>query len=385
VVDWSSFAIHGRMNGAESVEISDSEGGQNYIRDSFSVNRYHNQFYEDPWSFSKPNTTYQIWVRARNSYGVSAWSSPLTVTTGSAPTPSQPSSSPTGTKIDGGFDLSWGSSSGATSYILKYRSYAGTFTKPVSGTSTSLTGLEYGVTYYISVAAKNSSGTSPYNPEDDTLNPATTAPKTPAISNPSVTNNSITIHCDNGMTGNYDDIEIQRYTSGSSYIDSMFLSKSNYNAGIRDVTWTGLPQGTDYIFKARSSFGISGVTLYSVDWSNNISTSTNARPTDWKWTTAKDIYGHKVKGNDFSILASEWNIFTDRINQFRSYKLGPGQSYSFTTAVSVGDNKVYAYMFNQAIDAIDDIVYTGLSHKLPNQDCIASDFNVLMDKLNSIS
>ncbi len=66
------------------------------------------------------------------------------------------------TQGDAKVALVWGSSTGATSYTVKYgtspNSYGSTFATGVTGTSSTVTGLTNGTTYYFMVAAVNASG-----------------------------------------------------------------------------------------------------------------------------------------------------------------------------------------------------------------------------------
>ncbi len=65
--------------------------------------------------------------------------------------------------------LVWGSSTGATSYTVKYgtssNSYGSTFATGVTGTSSTVTGLTNGTTYYFMVTAVNASGSQDANAE----------------------------------------------------------------------------------------------------------------------------------------------------------------------------------------------------------------------------
>lgn len=282
------------------------------------------------------------------------------------PIPATPSAPLISSRIEGGFNVYWGSVVGATSYTLKYTNYIGTYTKVVSGTSTSLTGLFFGTTYLLSVGANNSSGSSAYSSE----NPATTAPKTPSISQGTVTNTSIQIYTGT-MSGNYDAVYIERYSSGGT------LLETKTSTGSSNVTFTGLTSGTAYVFKAYSTFYISGVTLISVSYSNTLTITSSARPANWSWVSTV------ASGSDILISADEWNDFADRVNLFRAYKgLFP---YGFTTVYSGWD--WYAYVANQGRNAINDMSPpTGVPSTVTSgvTTISASFFNGLKDSLNSI-
>ena len=89
-------------------------------------------------------------------------------------------------------------------------------------------------------------------------------------------------------------------------------------------------EGTQYIEKTRYIITIS-------------------KPVQWEWSSdisqgnTLQITGHEIH----PITADEWNLFTERINEFRNY-IG-STSYSFTT-VATSDNFMDAY--NEAVDAI---------------------------------
>lgn len=138
-------------------------------------------------------------------------------------------------------------------------------------------------------------------------------------------------------------------------------------------TFTGLTVNTTYTFGCRV-----------FDNANNISTmlTTSAttvsnRPANFSWTTAK------TSGGNFNLTASEWDALTQRINDFRSYK--SLAAYSFTNA-PYSDGQFYAFMFNQAVTAINDMsppTATPASQASGNY-IYASLLNGLVSSLNSI-
>lgn len=134
-------------------------------------------------------------------------------------------------------------------------------------------------------------------------------------------------------------------------------------------TVSGLASGTTYTLYAFAK-ALDG-NYYSAG-SATITTISN-RPASWSW------YSSKISGGNFSLTASEWNDFTARINQFRTYK-GLG-NYGFSTAYS--GNPFYAYMFNEARNAISSMASV-MSTVSSNQDILANYLNSLRDSLNSI-
>ena len=100
------------------------------------------------------------------------------------------------------------------------------------------------------------------------------------------------------------------------------------------------------------------------------------RPADWSWWSS--IYS----GAPIQITASEYNAFTERINEFRAYC---GLSdYSFTRASSGGT--IRASMVGQCCDAISDMDPPSSPPYAPAAgDAItARFFNRMMNALNSI-
>jgi hypothetical protein len=94
----------------------------------------------------------------------------------------------------------------------------------------------------------------------------------------------------------------------------------------------------------------------------------------------------KVSGQTFNLLATEWNGFTARINEFRYYKGFP--TYSYTVAVPGMD--FGWYMFNEARNQINDMsAYFFRTPNMPatvasGDDVYASYLNDLVDCMNAI-
>lgn len=121
--------------------------------------------------------------------------------------------------------------------------------------------------------------------------------------------------------------------------------------------------------------------MASLSWFYTIKqgTSSYTRPSNWSWATSK------VAGSTFNITATEWNNFCTRINEFRRYKLGLGNDYTFTTAYK--GNAFTAAMYNQARNAIN-VMNPSTSipvYRNKGDTIYASDINRLRDSLNSIA
>ena len=142
---------------------------------------------------------------------------------------------------------------------------------------------------------------------------------------------------------NNDDVRMQvyLYDGNGGFIDSYY---SGYVAsgGYASLNMTSLVPG-DYQFRIRAQDRDG---LYSSLSDSRSFTITGYRPATWSWSTTFSA------GNATSKLtAAEWNNFCDHINVMRDYKGWP--AISFYNAVA--GEKIYDYMFNQVVNAIDDM------------------------------
>jgi len=142
------------------------------------------------------------------------------------PIPETPSSAPVITsRIEGGYNLSWGESLYATYYRLKYYYNGSEQTAGVYNTTHTLTNLGYGISYELSVKGMNDSGESDYT----SINIGTTAPKSPGnITSPLISANDIDIRVADGMSGNFDHIRVYKYDSADNLLGYLDLTKTNY-------------------------------------------------------------------------------------------------------------------------------------------------------------
>jgi len=116
------------------------------------------------------DTTYYIWIKAKNNIGVSGFSPRASGTPSAfAATPPSPQSAPTVIAGSGQLTVSWQTAEGATAYEI----WAGTSSNPtistkrgddVTALSSIITGLTNGTTYYVWIKAKNTIGTSNFSP-----------------------------------------------------------------------------------------------------------------------------------------------------------------------------------------------------------------------------
>ena len=114
--------------------------------------------------------------------------------------------------------------------------------------------------------------------------------------------------------------------------------------------------------------------LYYRAGSGSVTVQSNVvRPSNFYWSG--------VSSGSRLISASEWNRFTDKINDFNRFK---GRStYSFTRASS--GNRFFAYMFNEARNQISNMTSVSVSTKSTGEVIRASDFIALETALNRIN
>jgi hypothetical protein len=279
---------------------------------------------------ASPNTWYTVGVRVIDVAGNYS-----TKTTNVKTLATIPSSPTVISRSEGGFTLSWSAISGATSYQLDYKPSINSVwnTVQVSGSSTSIGSLAYGLVYDFRVRAYIDSWS-----DYSGISNATVNPKTPTISG-SYNGSTISIYTA-GLSGTtFDYIVIERLNQSGTYIDQ----KSVTNSG-DGVSWSIASNDIkNYKFRAYSTKG----SLSSLSYSNYIE---YARPDDFNWTG-----GNKTQGGTLVVLASDWNALQSRINQFRTYK---GLGLTSFTSVSKG-NKITAALYNQLANSINALGSTG--------------------------
>lgn len=185
-----------------------------------------------------------------------------------------------------------------------------------------------------------------------------------------VTANSITCYVynlDTVYSGN--DRYIYWYANGV-YKGISYLSAYVSSGG--SIILSGLAINTTYSLQA---------TIYYNNGQNSViltglATTLAARPSYYYWTYSK------YSGGNFNLTASEWNGLLNNINAVRNYK--GYSSYSFTYAYS--GNPFYAYMFNQAVYAIQGIPGYGYYLTTVSSDSIvyASYLNNLVSEINAV-
>jgi Fibronectin type III domain len=329
----------------------------------------------------QPNTYYEFRVRIVNGSNLSE----LGYDTAGGSTQSNQTPAPTNFSMSGVSEtqlyFSWNGVSGASFYDVQIYS-------PISDSRTEYGsfywgGLSPNTLYYGQVRAYDSSrsGYSAWTyatgrtlaPPPDTTNPSLSF-STPSGSD--VTSSSIYAYAyaSDNKELSYFQFYLDNVVKSTQYVSG------SYNSA--DFTFTGLSDNTSYSIK-----------VVVVDASGNstsvtrVVTTQSGRPTNFSWSTSK------VSGQTVNVTVSEWNRLQDKINEFRAWKKVYSQyskysyyngDYSFTMADYGSNNIIMAYHFNQARNAIGDIVSAPASVS-SGQEIQASLLNSLVSALNSIN
>ena len=207
------------------------------------------------------DTTYYIWVMAKNSVGTSGLS-PMASGTPSAfaAPPPAPQSAPTISAGSGQLAVSWQEAEGALSYEVWMATTSNptvaTKSGDVSELSAVVAGLTNNTTYYVWINAKNSRGTSDFSPmASGTPSAFTVVPGSPATPAVSIGNGQITVTWTavDGTTA----YEIWLGTANTSA--SAAKNGADESASL-SRTISGLTNGTTYYvwIKAKNNIGASG-------------------------------------------------------------------------------------------------------------------------------
>lgn len=320
-----------------------------------------------------PGTLYTVGVEARDNDGNFSAQASRSVTTTNIPPPSgKPTITTRNANLNHTLTVNWtrGTVTGETGYKV----YANSFLKETvvgasAGSSTFGIDFEW-VDYTVKVA--------PYSDEGGDGNEFSEViirshdETAPTVSITSATVDGLTIT----MTVSGTDSP-RGSGDGASGINEYWFYLDNVLKGTinnlnNSYTFTELEPSTTYTVGVRA-----------VDFEDNQSAissttrTTPARPTNFAWTNAK------VAGQPFNVTAAEWNAFTAKINEFRSYaKLA---AVSFPTYAA--GQTFTAAAFNSAISAISP-----MSPSTPPPSTVtagtstitAAGLNQLRDSLNSI-
>lgn len=252
-------------------------------------------------------------------------------------------------------------------------SWGGTYTSTVYSTPYiySLSAPQYGTEYEIGKKGYNDGGES-----SRTYVWATTEPAMPSITSGGNIGGANTITINVNPTGGWTQIQVEMHSIGGGLLATR---TQGWNGGGNFSVQFGstdspLTPNASYQFRVIANKTSSYSNYHpTTGWGNWLTVKNNmARPINWEW------YTPKTTGQLFSLTANEWNTFTARINQFRTYK--GLSSYPFTSAVSGG--LVYFYLFNEARAAIDSMASTGLGTVSSGTTILASSLNILRNTLN---
>lgn len=357
------------------IETGQSSGDVGY---SYSSSNPH---WSQPYTFSglTAGTTYSFQGEYRR-VGSSYWQyTPVNYYTTAGVKPQRPTSEVTAYHY---------SSSGRTINIQVTGTYGatyidwntpwGSYTRSTRSTPyiESFTAPSYGTEYTIGAYGWNSVGYAPREKLIYTMS----EPAIPSINDGGANNNTITINVN--PNGGFTNIEVEMWTIDAA--SRLAVRNQGWNGGYSfSVQFGGLVTNASYLFRTRASKTASyGGYSPTTSWGGWLTVKNEmTRPSNWVWTTAQNSNGNKISGANYNMLATEWNSFTQRINEFRKYRGSPETSF---TSASRGMD-FYYYMFNEANNAISGITSTGLSNVTRGDKVYASYFNGLKNSLNNIT
>jgi len=174
-------------------------------------------------------------------------------------------------------------------------------------------------------------------------------------------------------TGNSISVTINPVTGADTYYARINGGSQQSSSG-RTFTFSGLQPNTQYLIEIK----VSGSGYQDSDWAGYYATTLAAELWEWHYP--------KTSGSGFNVTPAEWLAFCNKINEVRVAK---GLSaYSFTTSTTyIGKDKpFYAWIFLEAVNAINDIG-SGISTELlgikSGDDIYAWYFDNLKNALNS--
>jgi hypothetical protein len=301
---WSS-------TGADSFII------EKYTDPGFSILdiSYHN-ISSSPYTITglNPGSTNYYKIAAKNTAGISAFSSGIDVITLSNP-PTDLSSTDISTNR---VILQWTAPNGATGYVIE-RSSSNLFTSidqtyTTTDTSRNITSLSGGTTYYFRIASTNRSGKSTNSDGVEIL----TIPEAPNdLSANDISINSIKLIW-TGTTGS-ESYLIERSSNNFTSVDETYTSTDT------STNITSLSGGTTYYFRIASinntgtsykSSSISALTIPETpsDISSSSVTNISLRLSWTPKTGANSYYIQETSGNSFAIIDNTYNTTDSSIN-----------------------------------------------------------------------
>ena len=281
-------------------------------------------------------TTYYYRVRAGNAGGVSGNSNSISIATISVAPVAGTATSITQTS----FVANWSAPTGATGYLLDVATDAafssfvtGYNNLPVAGTSSSVTGLSEGATYYYRVRATNSGGTS----SNSSTISVTTIPATPTAT-------AATSVSQTGFTANWNAVVGATSYSIDVATDAAFTSfvtgYNNVSVVSTSLVVPSLSSGVTYYYRVRSSNSsgssassntISQITIPTNPTATAASAITQTSFTaNWNSTTGASGYFLDVAtDNGFSSFVSGYNNLTVASNSSPVSGLTAGINYYY--------------------------------------------------------
>lgn len=283
-------------------------------------------------------------------------------------------------RTSNGFVLSCNTVAMATNYEFRYRrNDSSTYSSKTSTTNTvTLSGLDYGYTYLLSVRYFKNGVWSPYSQESE----GTVLPDYPSIESVySTTPTNLIVKLKTGsMSGKYSYVEIWRRYAPWVNTNSNIDSKKVYNLDAL-TEWTGLTTGNKFAFACVGMIVVNGTTLQSYYRSTEVEGVVgNIRPPFFSWDTPK------VKGQPINVTANEWKKLTNNINEMLKFK---GKTQKTFTTVTAGVTPITKAIFDEARSAITYTSGLGSSIYIPyaysGSSVTAEHFNKLVESLNSVT
>lgn len=333
------------------------------------------------------NSNVAFFIRARTNGVASEWVYADFIDTISPPAPTPPVIL---SRFDGGVTVQCGNVSLANYYFKEYRK-SGTSTwytaEEIISPSATISGLEYGTAYEFRAKTDLSDTYS-------SINVGTTSPQKPVISVTGITYDAITVRV-NALANNCDRVKVECYEINGTLAQTKWIDPAGRTFPQSSTSFTGLNRNFSYFFIATSYYDAGGDGTGTGTWlesvpSDRVDATTLNRPNNWAWSysmvSGGNVYQSSYNTSTGVLTAyimpyTEWNNFTARINDFRTYK-GLTQ-YAFTQATS--GSGVTPAIVNQAIDAINPMLE--VANRISNVtagDISASTFNTMRDRLNSL-
>lgn len=255
---------------------------------------------------------------------------------------------------------------------------------------------QYQVTYYVTDTNGIWPASAPAEALVDTKDPT---PGTPDVGNAIPGDTQVTVEWFK-PSGDY--VAGYQY-----YLDGVLKDTVNDANPITSYTFTGLTNGTEYMFKCRA-YAWENSTYYYSGFSPEVAATPElSRPPFFDWTYAKWVKGDASPtlgsektfdgATDMYVTAAEWNALIQNVEDM--YEYTGFSAYTPTMTAVISGNDMMPAEINQVKNAIgwfyyhyDPITYptpsagAGITDKTTNISNITySDFNTLREKLNGIT